>query len=190
VYIADGVGGHARPITTLGVGYEHPAWSPDGSTIVVSAGKMGRRLTLVTVNAESATEIPRPISRDRLSWRWPAYDSGGASIIALGEHGVERHIYRVHATDEVAITSQGTESHPIVLTDGAIMYLADGRVMQIPAGGGAPTIVFDGLPGITQLAASADGRRIVVGVAKTLYLLTRGSTAQPIGADDLSDPAL
>jgi hypothetical protein len=206
VYIADADGGHARPITPLGDGYEHPAWSPDAASIVVSAGKMGHRLTLVTVRADSETQMPKPVGRDRLSWRWPAYDSGGSSIIALGERGDERHLYRVHAADEIAITTgQGAHSHPIVLADGAILYLADSRVMQIPAGGGQPSIVFDALPGITELAASADGRRIVVGIAQTetvsgqkrkrstLYLITRGSSAQPIklstGADDLSDPA-
>src|SRR4029077_6495258 len=89
-------------------------------------GRIGHRMRLVKLSADSTTQTPKPLDGDRVCLRWPTYDSAGASVIALGERGDERHIYRVHANDETAITTgQGAESHPIVLKDGSLVYLSD-----------------------------------------------------------------
>ncbi len=216
VYVADADGGHAHAITASGDGFEHPTWSPDGTTIAVAQGRSGHRMRLVTLSPDSTTQTPKPLGRDRLSLRWPAYDSAGASVIALGERGDERHIYRVHANDETAITTgQGAESHPIVLKDGSLVYLVDsggtGVAIQVlrTSGGDERSVILGAhaLPGLTDLAVSPDGQILVVVVSKTetakgrsrkrslLYIVAKpGAAPVPLlpddETDDFSDPAL
>ncbi len=215
VYVADADGGHAHAITAPGEGFEHPAWSPNGTTIAVAQGRIAHRMRLVTLSADSTTQTPKPLGRDRLSLRWPTYDSAGASVIALGERGDERHIYRVHANDETAITTgQGAESHPIVLKDGSLVYVSDsggtGAATQVlRASGGNVSILLGAraLPGLTDLAVSSDGQLLVLVVSKTeavkghsrkrsvLYIVAKpGAAPVPLlpddETDDFSDPAL
>ena len=216
LYVADADGGHARPLTALGDGFEHPTWSPDGNTIAVSMGRVGRKMQLVSLNPDSsANQLPKPLGRDRLSLRWAAYDSGGASVIALGERGDDKHVVRVHAVDEVAITN-GPEgqAHPVVLKDGSLLYLSDSagkgtgwRLMRVAPGGGAPSVVLgsDALPGLVDYAASRDGQRLVLVTVTTetvkgqkrkhvaLYTTKPGAAPVPLkpnDADEFSEPAL
>lgn len=216
VYVADADGGHAHAITALGEGFEHPTWSPDGATIAVAQGRSGHRMRLVTLTVDSTLQPPKPLGRDRLSLRWPTYDSAGSSVIALGERGDERHIYRVHADDETAITTgQGAESHPIVLKDGSLVYLADSGgasaaiQVQRASAGNVPSVLLGAhaLSGLADLAISSDGQLLVVVVSKTdaakgrprkrsiLYIVAKpGAVPVPLSPDDetndFSDPAL
>ena len=216
LYVADADGGHARPLTALGDGFEHPTWSPEGNTIAVSMGRVGRKMQLVSLNPDSsAGQLPKPLGRDRLSLRWATYDSGGASVIALGERGDDKHVVRVHSVDEVAITN-GPEgqAHPVVLKDGSLLYLSDSagkgagwRLMRVAPGGGAPSVVLgsDALPGLVDYAVSRDGQRLVLVTVTTetvkgqkrkhvgLYTTKPGAAPVPLkpnDAEEFSEPAL
>jgi uncharacterized protein YjdB len=215
LYVADADGGKAHALALAGDGFEHPTWSPDGQTIAVSMGRLGKRMQLVALNPDSSSQIPKPLGRDRLSLRWATYDSGGASIVALGEHGDDKHVVRVHPNDEVAITTgQEAQAHPVILADGSMLYLSDSagkgtawRLMRA-ASGGAPSVVLasDAIPGLVDFAASRDGQRLVLvsvtaETAKgqkrkrsTLYVVVKPGAApvplKPNETDEFSDPAL
>ncbi len=215
LYVADADGGHAHALTLPGDGFEHPTWSPDGATIAVSMGRIGKRMQLVTFNPDSSSQTPKPAGRDRLSLRWATYDSGGSSIVALGEHSDDKHVVRVHPTDETAITSgPEAQAHPVILADGSMMYLTDSagkgtgwRLMRVAAGG-TPSVVVasDAVPGLVDYAVSRDGQRLVL-VSVTaenvkgqkrkrsaLYVVAKPGAApaplKPNETDEFSDPAL
>jgi len=217
LYVADADGGHAHALTTPGDGFEHPTWSPDGATIAVSMGRVGRKMQLVTLNPDSGgAQLPKPIARDRLSLRWATYDSGGASVVALGERGDDKHVVRVHALDEIAITNgPEAQAHPVVLKDGSMLYLSDSagkgtgwRLMHVAPGGGSPSLLLggDALPGLVDYAASRDGQRLVLVTATTdnvkgqkrkrvgLYVVAKPGASpvalKPNENDEFSEPAL
>jgi len=217
LYVADADGGHAHALTIPGDGFEHPTWSPDGATIAVSMGRVGRKMQLVTLYPDSTgAQLPKPAARDRLSLRWATYDSGGASVVALGERGDDKHVVRVHAVDEVAITN-GPEgqAHPVVLKDGSLLYLSDSagkgtgwRLMRVTPGGGAPSPVLggDALPGLVDYAASRDGQRLVLVTStadnakgqkrkrSALYVIAKPGASpvplKPNETDEFNEPAL
>ena len=173
------LGGEPRPYLE---GVAEFDWSHDGSRLVYHTPGPGDPL-FVTNGSRRPEDRPIFISSAGLHSHFPLWSPDGAFIyFVLGRLPDKLDIWRIPAaggTPERITSHMGRVSHPVLLDQRTLMYLAgdpDGSgpwLYSMDVEHRIPHRLTSGVDRYTSLAASADGRRLVATLATPRRTLWR-----------------
>jgi Cdc6-like AAA superfamily ATPase len=171
IYVADLSGGSARRVTNLnGMGYSHPAWSPDGTKIAFVGGDGYGRTDLFVMDADGSHVIDLTNSPGLIE-DYPEWSPDGSRIAyQASSEGIFWEIFVMDAggSSQKQLTSsdQGKSLQPAWSPDGAQIAFSSNRakfwnIYVMDADGSNQQAVTNGQANDYGPAWSPDGALIV-----------------------------
>lgn len=166
LWLRDAVGQRWTRLTSGPAWDRHPAWTPDGTSIVFSSDRGGNPdLWQITVAANGQTGLPVRLTVDSLPDAEPTVAANGAIVFVRGS-GIGARLWRRTADGAEQRLTRGTEPErwPVASPDGrrvAYVQFADGdrrlRIRELD-GNGDSVVVSDRSP--ERPTWSPDGTRL------------------------------
>jgi hypothetical protein len=171
LYLMDADGGDLRRLTTEPGSEGEPAWTPDGSRLIYTAGRAGAQPQLYELRPDGRPA--RALTAQPGGNQSPAVSADGRSIAFVSTRDGNQEIYVMPADGGEArrVTRTGArESHPRFLPNGDLIYVVErgkgSRLVRLAGGDGDPETVLETDQPIGGLAVARDGRRVAYVVGR------------------------
>ena len=151
LWIANRDGTGLRQLTTLdSPEVRHPAWSPDGQTIVFEATIDGNT-DIYVISREGA--VPRRLTTEESIDTFPSWSRDSKWIYFSSDRSGRNQIWKLPASGGQAVRiSNGGGTEPLESLDGKILYYVDIRpgqpwtLKQVPVQGGEEKLLLERVP--------------------------------------------